>query len=524
MKKFLLPLLMALPLMGIQAAEVSQQRAAAIAQTMVADRVDGFDTEVLQVRTVSYEGRKAYHVVQFKHGGWALISADDLSTPLIGYSGEGTFAVEGQPENVEGMMEWYSQQVVDNARRGGQQHAGWAEASRPVSARSAQQRAAADIIEPLIKICWNQTGSYQKYCPSNASGKAVVGCVAVGMAQAMSVAKWPDRPVGSFGYTSENFGSLYIDYDSEPEYNWNAILSGANSLDDVARLLYHCGVAVKMDYGVDGSGSQTAYIASALQRNFKYPQSVKYYSRGSYSGDWNELILTELKEGRAVAYSGADPKKNYGHCFNLDGYDGAYYHVNWGWGSPNSYNGYYALDGLKDTRMDCNYTEQQGVVVGIRQPSEKPSDIILSHTAVQALQPAGTEVADVYVESEAEAPTYEFKVVGPYNVIFHRNMPAPFEVKDGKLVTTEELSLDDGDRDIEITATNTKNKGSVTRHFVIQVTATNGIRLIETAPAVVSEKEFSLSGVHTASAAKGVSIVRQRMADGSTRSVKKVVK
>lgn len=519
-KKIVLFLTALLPV-AIQAAEVSQERAVATAQALVADRVENFNTEVQSVRTVYYEGQKAYHVVEFKYGGWALIAADDQSMPLIGYNGEGSFPEEDQPENLLGMMNWYSQQVVDNARLHSSRHIGWEEASRPAMSR---RYAASDKIEPLIKICWNQSGSYQRYCPKDANGTAVVGCVAVGMAQAMSVAKWPDRPIGNYGYTSATYGSMYIDYDGEPDYNWSAILSGANGNDDVARLLWHCGVSVNMDYGVDGSGTQTSYIPGALKRNFKYPNSVRYYTRESYGDGWSDLILTELKEGRAVAYSGHDPKKGYGHCFNLDGYDGSYYHVNWGWGSPNTYNGYFPLDGLKDLKMDMNYTSGQGVVVGIRPPSELPSDIYLSNYSVPEMKPAGTVVGTITVESEAEDPTYEFKVVGEYNVIFHMNMPAPFKVENGQLVTTEELSMEDGNRHIEITATNTKNKGSVTRSFTINVTSTNGINLVETAPSVVSEEHYNLKGMRISNAnVRGLSIIRQRMSDGSSKAVKRIV-
>jgi len=510
--------------LGLQAAVVSQERAAATAQALLPRYVSEFNSEVHSVRTVYYEGMKAYHVVQFTHGGWALISADDHSTPLLGYNPEGFYPDDdaAMPDNVRGMMDWYSLQVVNNAKDWSPRHHGWEEASRPV--QESRRLAASDVVKPLISICWNQSGRFQKYCPSNSSGQAVVGCVAVGMAQAMSVAKWPDRPVGNFGYTSPAFGSLYIDYDSEPAYNWNAILSGANNYDDVARLLYHCGVSVSMDYGVDGSGSQTSYIATALQRNFKYPKSAKFYSRSSYSGDWHKLLLTELKAGRAIAYSGADPKKNYGHCFNIDGYDGTHFHVNWGWGSPSTYNAYYPLDGLKDTRMDANYTDGQGAVVGIRPPSEKPSDIFLSNNSIMAMKPAGSVVGDITVESEAENPTYEYKIVGEYNVIFHMNMPAPFKVENGQLVTTEELSLEDGDRNIEITVTNTKNKGSVTRSFTIFVTATDGINLVETTPTVESEELYNLKGMRIGAPGRGLSIARQRMSDGNRRSVKRIIK
>jgi hypothetical protein len=516
--KFFLLLTTLLPL-SLQAAEVSHERAAATAKVIMADRVDGFQGEVKTVKTVWYEGQKAYHVVQFAPTGWTIISADDQSSPLIGYNPDGIFPEEkDMPDNMQGLMNWYSDQVVRNSHFTGPHHKGWDEPSRPVQTR---HRAGSGKVDPLIKVNWNQTGRYQKYCPKTNDGQAVVGCVAVGMAQAMSVAKWPDRPVGEYGYTHATYGSIYVNFDEEPAYNWNAILSGANNLDDAARLLYHCGVSVKMDYGVDGSGTQTAYIAGALQRNFKYPQSVKYYSRDGWDDDdWFDLVVTELQEGRAVAYSGSDPKKHYGHCFNLDGFDGtSAFSVNWGWGGHG--NGWFQLNGLKDLTMDAVYTSGQGVVVGIRPPSEKPSNIYLSGNTVQALQPAGTVVGTVTVESEAENPTYEFKVIGEYNVIFHMNMPAPFKVKDGQLVTTEELSADDGDYNIEITATNTQNKASVTRHFTIHVTSSSGINVMETIPAVTSEEYYNLKGIRL-SKPEGLSIVRQRMSDGSTRMVKKI--
>lgn len=508
---------------AVQAAEVSHERAAATATALMADRVAGFDGKVLSVKTVYYESRKAYHVVQFVPAGWMLISADDLSDPLIGYSPDGTYPTdEEMPENMQGMMNWYGDQVVHNAVQQGRRHVGWDLASRPAMAR---RPASSSKVEPLIKVNWNQTGSYQKYCPKNSQGQAIVGCVAVGMAQSMSVAKWPDRPVGKYGYDHPDFGNIYVDYDAEPAYDWNAILSGANNRDDVARLLYHCGVSVRMDYGIDGSGSQTVRVANALVTYFKYPKtSVRFYSRDGFSdAEWASMIQTELQEGRSVTYAGNDPVKRYGHCFNIDGFDGtSAYHLNWGWGGVG--NAYFQLNGLKDAAMDMNYTNGHEMVIGIRAPSEKPSNITLSNRTVQAMKPAGTVVGTVTVESEAENPTYAFKVVGPYSIILHRNMSAPFKVVDDQLVTTEELSVENGDREIEITATNQQNGASVTRHFTIHVSGTDGITMTETGSALVGDESYSLSGQRTAAGVKGISLIRQRMSDGSYKTIKNVKK
>lgn len=131
------------------------------------------------------------------------------------------------------------------------------------------------------------------------------------------------------------------------------------------------------------------------------------------------------------------------------------------------------MDGLRDATMDMDYTAQQGVVVGIRQPSDSPSDIALSNTTVKEKQPAGTVVGKITVESEATNPTYEYSVRGEYSIILHDYIKAPFIVENGELKTTETLNKEDGDWIIEITATNVSNKLSYTKQFTIHVASTS---------------------------------------------------
>lgn len=517
-KKWLLLIALLFSVCSIQAAEISKKKATDTAVRIMTDRTGCTDLSITHVTPVSYEGMTAYYIIQFNEG-WMLISADDMSKPLIGYSDQGIFQTENQPENMRGMMDVYCQQIKRNSQIKGAPHIDWE--SRP-DAEHTTRASGSKRIEPLITVNWNQTGSYQRYCPRDANGQAVVGCVAVGMAQAMSVAQFPPRPYGNHNYNSENYGNIFIDYDKEPDYNWADILSGANSRDEAARLLYHCGVAVNMDYGIDGSGTQTSYIPGALKRNFGYPESVKYYTRSGYEGDWEDLILTEIEEGRAVAYSGHDPKKNYGHCFNLDGWDGTFFHVNWGWGGAN--NGYFGVNGLRDATMDMDYTSGQGVVVGIRPPSVKPSNIILSYNYVLADQPAGTEVGTITVESEATDPTYTFTIRGEYSVLFHTYLPAPFEIVDGVLVTTESLSMEDYPEgiNIEITATNDQNQSSVTRHFTIYLTNSTGIADLHNSRQILSETFYSLTGVKLNSSANGIVIVHRKYSDGTSEIVKQI--
>ena len=454
--------------LSAQAERVTREKAIEVARQIIYLNKADFKGTTPSVKNMTYEGQDVFYVVQFVPEGWALIAADDMSAPVLGYSTTGVYQTDRQPEHLQDWLEGYCKQIVYNATIQGARHPRW-------ELPTVTTRASAEKVDPLISVNWNQGRPYNQFCPSDNNGTAVVGCVAVAMAQAMSVSRYPPRPVGQYGYAHATYGYISVNYDAEAAYNWSAIMSGADNRSEVARLLYHCAVSVSMDFGVSGSGTQNSYVVSALVRNFQYPAaSLKYYSRSNYSGDWAQLILNELYAGRAVSYNGADLKKGYGHAFNLDGYDGSFFHVNWGWGGAN--NGYFPIDGLRDNTMGMDYTAQQGVIVGIRPPTDAPSNITLSSSQVKEKQPAGTIIGNITVESEAINPVYEFSIRGPYSPILHTYLDAPFEIVNGQLQTTEPLDKKDGDRIIDITVRNTNNNRSLTQSFTINVlssTATN---------------------------------------------------
>ena len=514
-KRLILSLVCLVPMIGVVADNVSSDVAKQKAQEMMAERVPVFAGTVSSITPVQYHGKNVYYVVQFVPEGWALISADDKSTPLLGYSGTGVFQTEGQPENVSSFLGGYGNIVEKNALEKEEVNSGWATGCM---AKAKSISKVSSEVSPLIRVNWNQTSPYNKYCPSdNQHGKAIVGCVAVAMAQAMSVDQYPARPSGAYSYTSDNYGSLYIDYDKEAAYDWSHIISSDNvDKDDIAHLLFHCGVSINMDYGKDGSGTQDSYIVTALQRNFSYPKSVAYYARKNYSGDWEELIINELKNGRAVCLSGQDLKGGYGHCFNLDGYSNGAYHVNWGWGGSN--NGYFMLDGLKDGTMNMDYSDPyyQSVIVGIRAPSVNPSDIVLSNYTVTEGLPAGAVVGSITVESEASNPAYTYKLVGEYSIVFHKYLTAPFNVVNGNLVTTESLNSAEGNRLVTITATNTQTGASVSRDFTIQVLSSTGVKenLVTTESTV---EYYNIAGEKLSTPRKGINIIKHVYADGSSK-------
>jgi hypothetical protein len=315
-----------------------------------------FPGQAKQTSLVEKEGKPCYYIIQFEPEGWALVAADDRATPVLGYSDSGFFYEDGQPPAMRGWLDAYAEEIRSlDAYPGLRRHARWDQPSL--------QTRAGGKIEPFIQVKWDQTAPYNKYCPENVKGeKAIVGCVAVALAQAMSVYRQPARPTGRKGYTDDDFGLVSVNFDREEPYDWDAILSGANGNDEAARLLYHCGVVVNMDYGKDASGAYTSRVPAALRDFFGYPASVaRYQKRRSYTGDWIACIAAELAAGRPVIYDGEDDKGTSAHAFNLDGFDGAAsFHVNWGWRGKN--NGYFTLENLNDGKF--NYMNNHGAVTG----------------------------------------------------------------------------------------------------------------------------------------------------------------
>ena len=135
---------------------------------------------------------------------------------------------------------------------------------------------------------------------------------------------------------------------------------------EVAELMYHCGVAVKMKYGAAESGAFSTNVAPALNDYFGY-NGVLYAEKDQYGiKTWEDLIYNELSENRPLYYAGGV------HAFVCDGYDGnGYFDFNFGWGGRA--NGYFRLYAIRLSDVgigggEGDYSSGQCIVYGIERP------------------------------------------------------------------------------------------------------------------------------------------------------------
>ncbi len=461
---------------ALEAKEVSKEQALLYAQNFfqqIDQPVSIANADILAVN--ASDNSPLYYIINFNPQGWILIAADDLSSPVLGYSPNNKFILNPENLALNDWLEGYKKQIKYLKKTPGlKRHPKWEAEDRTML------RASALIVQPLIKINWNQGSGYNQYCPADSKGPgghALVGCVAVAMGQALSVAQAPTRPSGSYSYTSPTYGFLSVDYDKEVPYDWNAIIVGSNGKKELARLLYHCGVAVDMMYGPASSGTYNSKVAAAFRRNFSMDDNCKYYKRGSYSDtDWKKLILQELENGRPIIYGGDDG--SYGHSFNLDGYDGNdWFHFNWGWGGVS--NGYFPLSNLNDGSH--NYKNNHDMIVGISgKTNMAPTNIILSTNSVKEHMPIGTEVADVTVVTNNPAPNFVFTLKGD-NLFPEGNEDPAFVIDRNQKLRTK-IIFDYKTRNeyvLYINVNDKSNKTSFEKKFVISVVPTSGVESIE---------------------------------------------
>jgi len=338
------------------------------------------------------EGLPLYYV--FDRGtseGFIIVSGDDQTRPVLGYTDHGTFDYAALPENARYWIDYLTDQL-QTVRDNPQQTAPVADV--PVH----------DAVEPLVKTKWNQGNPYNLACPNYfGQGLSVTGCVATAMAQLLyywhekSVTEIQDDiPAFDTRGAHATYGNLHVEgVPAGAEIDWDNMLevySGSATMRQkmaVANLMRYCGVAVRMDYSPSGSGAFSGDVPDALKNYFGYGSTVKLINRGDYTETtWDRAIYNEVAAGRPLYLSGSNA--DGGHAFVCDGYDGeGCFHINWGWGGGGP-DGYYLLSVLKPGQQGIGgtgdgYSNGQAAVIGIKLDDYNESNITFSDATVRRI-------------------------------------------------------------------------------------------------------------------------------------------
>lgn len=377
MKRYLLLIPCLLLSMTITAGWISEQQALQEAQRFMPGKK--FEQRHLARGAASSVAKNLYVFNVEANGGFVIVSGNDNTDAILGYSTKGSFDEGNLPTNVRAWMEQIAAEVE-------------ACQSVPMS-RSAELVPKHDgvaihaRIEPLITTTWDQgnwyndinsDGVYNVHLPKINGKYPCTGCVATAGAQLMYYYRWPQTMTQSVpGYESSseaNTGNALAPI----QFQWDKMKTkyvandpNTEAVNAVADLMLYCGYAAKMNYGIDGSGASAYTLADGMSKYFDYnPNTWKEVSRYQYTiNEWDELIYNELANGRPVMYSGSSSKG--GHVFLCDGYDGAgMFHFNWGWGG--SYDGFFKLQVTNPYgKYGEGYVADNDCIIGL-QPNSWP--------------------------------------------------------------------------------------------------------------------------------------------------------
>ena len=396
------------------AERVSQEDAAVVAGNFmqVADTSSSQGAKApvrpTSLKRVTLAEEAQFYVYENASGeGWVMVAANDVAHPILAYSDEGQFRTDNQPANLKSWLGGYNKQIKyaeDNNLEATEEVKSEWQALR----KGVRKAKTAAVVSPLLTTLWDQDNPYWNLCPKKSEVNTYTGCVATAMAQVMNYWEWPETGTGSASVTCSgttytvnfanttydwsNMNNKYAQYYKEGDQYYTEYSLGTTAQQNaVATLMYHCGVAVEMDYGTadeGGSGAQTIRYNStnesyrcaqnALWKNFGYKKSeIKGYLRNGGSGysswtkaNWIAMLKEELDAKRPIMYAGGDSQNQSGHSFVCDGYDSdSKFHFNWGWSGY--CNGYYDVDALdpgpggSGSGDSGDYSYYQDVIVGI---------------------------------------------------------------------------------------------------------------------------------------------------------------
>ena len=234
-----------------------------------------------------------------------------------------------------------------------------------------------DSVGPLLgDIAFGQGDPYRAQTPVYKGQKCLAGCVAVAVAQIMTYYQHPKECKGSVTYTTETLGLKITKDFSTFKPDWDNILPTyakggytSQQAEAVAELLANVGAAVHMDYNIDGSGTNSDFVISAIYAYFGYDASSDKIDKTNYTNEeWHQIMQDEIDAKRPI-YVSSQQQSGSGHAYICDGYKvlkGAeaypFYHMNWGWEGDS--NGWFLITKLQPS-SDLNLSYNISIIRNI---------------------------------------------------------------------------------------------------------------------------------------------------------------
>lgn len=317
-------------------------------------------------------GYTTYYIVNYKEGGFLLLSADNRVKPVLAYSENNFFPFDDR-DYPSGLVQWLfnTKEKIKNIRNSNKLQSkevkyAWEieKIQNTINEFLYENRIDPigndcldnlEIVGPLLNTTWYQGCGFNTYMPvlncsdypCYSNNRAYAGCVPIAMAQIMKFHNYP---------TNYNWSNMPNDYGTTTTASF--IKDIHTGIDNLPNSLL---VGEPLSYECNSTGVKNHYdMSDVLKNSFNYSSAKR--------ADYNySTVVNELRNNRPVILSGSYVKQDWilfkiysGHMWVCDGFRehkicmfddygnniGAvtylFLHMNWGWGGL--YDGYFGFD------------------------------------------------------------------------------------------------------------------------------------------------------------------------------------
>lgn len=343
-----------------------------------------------KVNAQSDENSAYYYVFNAGNDqGFVIVSGDDRTEQILGYSDTGSFDEDNVPEPLQEWLKGYEREI---------------EALGDVEVFAASPKKVMEktkkAIPPMTTSKWGHGWPYNSKLPLVDGKNATVGCTPCTFGQILYYYRNSSVPATTATISS----SIPVG----TKFNWNNMVDELSmngyttaQKDAVANLLRYSGDALGATYGSSATLANPLYFKTVLPKYFGYNADITEVYRQYFSlEEWESLIYNELMLGRIVPYIGYS--SNVGHTFLVDGYDSDdLFHINWGWGGK--YNGFFRLSILNrylpGTNTNIDYSTYSYDHIAI---------LYISPQQSQSVNPGNLPLSALFLDASGTKMTCQF--------------------------------------------------------------------------------------------------------------------
>lgn len=316
------------------------------------------------------QAQKPYYIFNAENNqGFVIVSGDDRSEEILGFSDKGFLDVDNLPSGLLYMLDTFEEDLQKLDEQG---YTNTVDAQASSNSRRKSISVAREPIAPLIKTYWTQSSPFVDMMTED-----VVGCQRIASAQLLyywgcdktlaTISNVPTSIQESGKYPPQTFDMSKI----RSHYR-----SGATDEEKAEVARYISCVRYSL-----GTGTQSDMVSKGPKFWGITPGAI-LYRQNCFPDDFERIVYEEVKNGAPVFVGGHCKSATPNHYFLVDGYShDDFFHINWGWAGV--CDGYFRLSPLNAYNWStvANWSQTFEALIGMRGPglvaetTAQPNDV-----------------------------------------------------------------------------------------------------------------------------------------------------